>query len=93
MVTYGCSLDAWGHRVAAYTARGCSLEVESRRPNRLAHRHQQSPGRTPGKLYSGMAWCSGLPTAAETARNFSVASMHTVCRPSSCGPVLQKPSR
>ena len=62
-------------------------------PNRLAHRHQQSPGRTPGKLYSGMAWCSGLPTAAETARNFSVASMHTVCRPSSCGPVLQKPSR
>ena len=40
-----------------------------------------------------MAWCSGLPTAAETARNFSVASMHTVCRPSSCGPVLQKPLR
>ena len=58
-----------------------------------AHKHQRSPGKSPGNMYIGIGVDRSLPTALEKARNSAVTCTHTVCRPSSAGPVEQCPSR
>ena len=60
---------------------------------RGAHRHQRSPGFSPGKPYCGKGVLRSLPAALEKARNSLVITAHTVCRPRSSGPVSQQPLR
>jgi len=58
-----------------------------------AHKHQASPGLSPGKLNSFLGVDKSLPFDFENSRNSSVIIAHTVCVPISLFPVLQQPSR
>ena len=70
--------------VAARMTRGaCPASNASRQ--RAAHRHQRSPGLSPGKSKSGCGVERSLPLALEKARNSAVTSTHTVCRPDILG--------
>src|SRR5690606_1092031 len=60
---------------------------------RAAHRHQRSPGFSPGNRNSGRGVLRSLPRYFERARNSAVTMTQTVWRPTSSGPVLQQPSR
>jgi hypothetical protein len=61
--------------------------------HRGAHRHQRSPGCSPGNPNCRFGVDRSLPAAFEKARNSAVRTTQTVCDPTSSGPVLQQPSR
>ena len=61
--------------------------------HRLAHKHQRSPGRNPGKPNSGRGVTRSLPTPTLNRRNSSVTTAQTVCTPASSASVSQQPSR
>ena len=60
---------------------------------RSATTHQRSPGCRPGKRNSGRGVDRSLPTARWWARNSAVTTAQTVWLPTSCGPLVQQPSR
>src|SRR5205085_11830745 len=60
---------------------------------RVTQTHHLSPGSRPGKPHSGCGVTRSLPSSTEKSRNSRVAFTHTVCRPTSSGPVRQYPSR
>src|SRR5262249_13968339 len=60
---------------------------------RGAQRHQRSPGCNPGKPHCKFGVERSLPADFENSRNSAVITTHTVCEPTSSGPVLQQPSR
>jgi hypothetical protein len=78
--------------VARKTTRGarpaCSASC-----HRGAHRHQRSPGFSPGKPNSGTGVERSLPLDFEYARNPAVMTAHTVWLPTSSRLVSQQPSR
>ncbi len=75
--------------------RGGQVPPAVRRPassasrQRAAHRHQRSPACRPGNWYSGCGVVRSLPRPAEKSRNSALTRAHTVCEPTSCGPVWQ----
>src|SRR5271168_2658965 len=78
--------------VARKTTRGarpaCSASC-----HRGAHRHQRSPGFSPGKPNSGTGVDRSLPQDFEYSRNPAVMTAHTVWLPMSSRLVSQQPSR
>src|ERR1700688_742305 len=78
--------------VARKTTRGarpaCSASC-----HRGAHRHQRSPGFSPGKPNSGTGVERSLPQDFEYSRNPAVMTAHTVELPMSSLLVSQQPSR
>src|SRR6202521_5395514 len=78
--------------VARKTTRGarpaCSASCQ-----RGAHRHQRSPGFSPGKPNSGTGVERSLPQDFEYSRNPAVMTAHTVWLPISSRLVSQQPSR
>src|ERR1700674_323587 len=78
--------------VARKTTRGarpaCSASC-----HRGAHRHQRSPGLSPGKPNSGTGVERSLPQDFEYSRNPAVMTAHTVWLPMSSRLVSQHPSR
>jgi hypothetical protein len=60
---------------------------------RKAHKHQRSPSLSPGNWYIGIGVLRSLPRALEKAKNLSVITEQTKCKPTSSAPVLQHPSR
>jgi hypothetical protein len=60
---------------------------------RVAHRHQRSPGCKPGKPISGTGVLRSLPRDLLNARNSFVISAQTKWAPMSSGPVSQQPVR
>jgi hypothetical protein len=82
-------LRAW---VAASTTGGAT-PARCACTHRLAHRHQRSPGRSPGKPNSGRGVTRSLPTPVLNRRNSAVTTAQTVCTPASSASVLQQPSR
>jgi len=61
--------------------------------HRGAHRHQRSPGFSPGKPNSGTGVERSLPQDFEYSRNPAVMTVHTVWLPMSSRLVSQHPSR
>jgi len=59
--------------------------------HRGAHTHQESPGCKPGKPNSGFGVDRSLLAFLLNARNYAVALQQSVCKPTSEGPVLQRP--
>ena len=57
--------------------------------HRETQRHQESPGLSPGKLYSGLGVVKSFPMENENFKNSSVTMAHTVCTPWSPFPVWQ----
>lgn len=57
-----------------------------------AHRHQQSSGFKPGNPYIGYGVERSLPLDFEKFKKVWSTLTHTVCFPSSSGPVWQNPS-
>src|SRR5271155_285812 len=78
--------------VARNTTRGarpaCSASC-----HRGAHKHQRSPGFSPGKPNSGTGVERSLPQDFEYSRNPAVMTAHTVWLPMSSRLVSQHPSR
>jgi len=60
---------------------------------RVTQTHHLSPGFNPGNPQSGTGVIRSLPSSTEKSRNSCVTFTQTVCRPTSSGPVRQKPSR
>src|ERR1051326_512904 len=83
------SAPSWVAR--STTLGGCPARNAS--CQRGAHRHQRSPSFNPAKPNSGRGVERSLPRDFENSRNSSVITTHTVWLPTSCGLVLQQPSR
>src|SRR5205085_4780718 len=60
---------------------------------RVTQTHHLSPGLSPGNPHSGTGVTKSLPSSTEKSRNSRVTFTQTVCKPTSSGPVRQKPSR
>src|SRR5947209_6589753 len=60
---------------------------------RVTQTHHLSPGLSPGNPHSGTGVTRSLPSSTEKSKNSRVTFTQTVCKPTSSGPVRQKPSR
>src|SRR5207302_10711654 len=61
--------------------------------HRVTQTHHLSPGLSPGNPHSGTGVTRSLPSSTENSRNSRVTLTQTVCKPTSSGPVRQKPAR
>ena len=71
---------------------GGATPAASASAQRLAHRHQRSPGVKPLKRYSGRGVVRSLPRALENVKNSDVTRAQIRCEPVSVASVLQQPS-
>src|ERR1700720_3144104 len=81
--------EAWVASRSTGAARLCS----SADFQRVTQTHHLSPGLSPGNPHSGTGVTRSLPSSTEKSKNSRVTFTQTVCRPTSSGPVRQKPSR
>ena len=71
---------------------GGAVPAASASAQRVAHRHQRSPGFKPLKRYSGRGVVKSFPRSLEKAKNSDVTLAQIRCEPVSDSSVLQQPS-
>jgi len=72
---------------------GGAAPVARASAQRVAHRHQRSPGFKPLKRCSGRGVVRSLPCSLENTKNSDVTRTQIRCEPVSDSSVLQQPSR